>query len=271
MKERALETLKRSLVVCLAIAVATGPALAGSPPDNLSDLYYQEQSWTESQMRSRGYSFQHNDWHGSSLWQYWWNGGSHTCLQIEYDRKSKVAAMNTTSATDCGQYHEEATKNDKAAVIAIGAAALIGGLLAHKSHHRDGKHGDDSRSVAEFERGYRDGLHREDYHNYNNSDAYTDGYNKGVDERHEQTSYRSRQSGHSGYRSFVSVNDLVGARAAGADSQMRSRGFTDVGGYKLGNRSYVMWWNAQTRQCLQAATAEGRIESLESINEGNCQ
>ena len=37
----------------------------------------------------------------------------------------------------------------------------------------------DSQSVAEFERGYRDGLHREDYHNYNNTEAYSDGYGQG--------------------------------------------------------------------------------------------
>jgi hypothetical protein len=157
-------------------------------------------------------------------------------------------------------------------MVALGALAILAGMaaLSHKSHHRGDEHAEDSESVAEFERGYRDGLHREDYHNYNNSKAYSDGYSRGVEERHEQTSYRSSNSSHSGYRSFAPVNDLVGARAAGADSELRSRGFVDKGGYKQGDRSYVMWWNGQTRQCIKVATRQGRIDSVEGIVEGNC-
>jgi hypothetical protein len=151
--------------------------------------------------------------------------------------------------------------------------AIIGGLaaLAHKSHHRDGEHGDSAESVAEFERGYRDGLYREDYHNYNDSKAYSDGYSKGVAERGEQTSYRSRDSSHSGYQAYAPVNDLVGARASSADSELRTRGFSDKGGYKERDRSHVTWWNAQTRQCVDVVTRDGRIDSIQDIAEGNCQ
>lgn len=75
--------------------------------------------------------------------------------------------------TDCNQYHKDESDKNKAAAVAIGAAALIGAaIFAHKSHERDDKHSQDERSVAEFDRGYRDGLHHERYHSYNDTSAY---------------------------------------------------------------------------------------------------
>ena len=73
-----------------------------------------------------------------------------------------------------------------------------------------------------------------------------------------------------GGNSHVSLNDLVGAKASNADSALRSRGFKDTGGYKQGNKSFVTWYNSGTRQCVQAVTQDGRIQSFENIYEGNC-
>jgi hypothetical protein len=263
--------MKRGLVACLAIAMATPPLTASDPTLDLADIAYQDRGWAESELRSRGYSLHHSDQHAGSLFQYWWNPGRHACVQVRYDGY-KVGEVNSTSSTDCGQYHDDTTKDDQNAALAIGAVALIAGIaaLSHKSHHRDGEHGEDEQSVADFERGYRDGLHREDYHNYNDTQAYSDGYSAGVDERQEETSYRSRQSSHSGYQPFVSLDDLVGARASSADSELRSRGFSDTGGYKRKGRSMVTWWNERTRQCVEVTTAQGHVASIESQIEGTC-
>lgn len=119
-------------------------------------------------------------------------------------------------------------------------------------------------------RGYRDGLHHQSYHNYNNTPAYSDGYGAGQRERDEQTSYRPSDGRYSGYHAYVSLEDLVGARASSADSAMRSRGFRDTGGYKQGNKSFVTWYNPNTLQCVQAVTRDGQIRRFESIDEGNC-
>lgn len=130
--------------------------------------------------------------------------------------------------------------------------------------------GTDSKSVAEFDRGYRDGLYNQTYHNFSNKIAYSDGYSAGSHDRYERTSYRPQHGRYSGYHPYVSLDDLVGASAASADSQLRSRGFRDTGGYKQGNKACVTWYNRSTRQCVQALTRDGRIKRLESIDEGNC-
>lgn len=251
---------------CL-LAVFAGPAVA--VPANLADIPYQSTEWGSEQLRFRGYTQMSSDWHDGRSYEYWWHGSSNTCIQA-LASGGKYEALKTTSATDCGQYHKQATNNDAAAAVAIGAAAILGAaVLAHQSHERNDKHNDQA-SVAEFDRGYRDGLYHQPYHNYQNTTAYSDGYSSGSRKRDEQTSYRPRYGGYSGYQSYVSLDDLVGARASNTDSDMRSRGFYDTGGYKQGNKSFVTWYNRSTRQCVNVVTQEGRIKRIDSIDEGNC-
>jgi hypothetical protein len=250
------------------LTVSSGAAFAGMP-DNLSDIPYQGTEWGAEQLRFRGYTLMNSDWHDGRSYEYWWHASSNTCIQARASA-GKYEALKTTSGTDCGQYHKQATNNDAAAAVAIGAAAIIGAaVLAHQSHERNEKH-QDQKSVAEFDRGYRDGLYYQPYHNYQRTDAYSDGYSAGSREREEQTSYRPRHGGYSGYQSYVSLDDLVGARASSADSAMRSRGFSDAGGYKQGNKSFVTWYNRSTRQCVNVVTQDGRIRRIDSIDEGNC-
>ncbi len=258
------------LIGGLSMAMAVAPAIADIP-DNLTDIPYQSTEWGSEQLRFRGYTRIHSDHHNGKQFEYWWQASSLTCIQAR-SSGGRYEALMVTSATDCNQYHKEAAKNDNSAAIAIGAAALIGAaVLAHQSHQRDDKHGQDSKSVSEFDRGYRDGLHHQAYHNYQNSPAYSDGYNAGQRQRYEQTSYRPYDGRYSGYHPYVSVDDLVGIRASSADSALRSRGFEDTGGYKQGNKSFVTWYNASTHQCIQSVTKDGRIKHIDSINEGNCR
>jgi hypothetical protein len=273
---RPLAILKKSaLFGSLSLLLVAGPAVADIP-DNLVDINYQDVGWGGQQLRMRGYTYIDGDFRDGKLHEYWWNGRSNTCVHTRAE-SGKYEMLKTTGPTDCNQYGTQASsggsnEGNNAAAIAIGAAAILGAVaLAHKSHERDDRHGQDSKSVAEFDRGYRDGLYHQSYHNYNNTPAYSDGYNVGQQRRHEQTSYRPNHGRYSGYHPYVSVDDLVGANAASADSALRQRGFRDTGGYKQDKKSYVTWYNASTRQCVQAVTKNGRIKHLDSVNEGNCR
>lgn len=260
---------KLFVVSSISLALVAGNAYADTP-DNLTDIPYQSTEWGSEQLRFRGYTLVHSDQDYEKTWEYWWQGSSNTCIQARA-AEGKYEAIQVTSGTDCNQYHQEAVKGSSAAAVAVAAAALIGvAVLAHKSHDREDKHGKDEKSMAEFERGYRDGLHHERYHNYRNTQAYSDGYNRGQRERDEQTSHHSHTGRHSGYHPYVSVNDLVGARASSADSELSSRGFATRGGHKQDNKSFVTWYNAATRQCIQTVTKEGRIARIDSLVEGNC-
>ena len=265
----------RARTICLLTGLALVlPAMpvSADTPQNLTDLVYQNAEWGGDQLRMRGYTFINSDYHNNKMFEYWWNGSARTCIQAR-SVEGKYESIKTTVSTDCNQYQKSASSSDNtAAAVAIGAAAIIGAAaLAHNSHHRDGKHDQDSKSVAEFDRGYRDGLYNQPYHNYSNTTSYSEGYNAGNTDRYERTNYRPQNGRYSGYHPYVSVDDLVGARASTADSQLRSRGFSDTGGYKQGNKSFVMWYNPSTRQCVQSVTRDGYIQRFENIDEGNCR
>jgi hypothetical protein len=62
------------------------------------------------------------------------------------------------------------------------------------------------------------------------------------------------------------LRDLVGARASGAENSLESRGSIRVDGFQSGSDGKgTIWWNGRTRQCLQAITVDGRVDSLSDI------
>jgi hypothetical protein len=78
--------------------------------------------------------------------------------------------------------------------ILVGAAAIAGiEAIAHSQHHHDnGKHHQDEKREAEFERGDRDVLQNARFNNYSNQNNYVQGCNSGIDER--QAHVRHNQS-----------------------------------------------------------------------------
>jgi hypothetical protein len=208
-----------------------------------------------------------------SSYVYWWNSRDKSCVRVT-TRDGRYDQIIDTGATDCGQ---KPSSDDKAAAIA-GVAALVGVLaLASKSHHRGDKDYDNQNDHADFERGHRDGLYNHPYSNNKNSGAYSEGYQSGVDERAHQSSYRpeyrnyqgnggSGGGGNYGGAESASFDDLVGARAVGAQSDLGRRGFRMVDTFQSGNTgSGTIWWNGRSRQCLQMITADGRADSITDI------
>lgn len=159
-------------------------------------------------------------------------------MMVRSDR-GRIASAVTTPAPDCGK--QASAKKDgmsDGAKVAVAAAAILGiAALAHQAHHRDdGDHAHHARHEADYERGYRDAVHG--YDADADQGAYSDGYGAGLRERSRQVPWRSGNSA----GVSASTDDLVGARAAGADTQLRARGFTDRDAQQRDGRSVVTWW-----------------------------
>jgi hypothetical protein len=249
----------------------SGAPAQPTPPADNSDLVRQAEDYSARELPRRGYVLTHSAAAGSGYFQYWWNPQREQCLRVAVNG-GRVSQTITTDEHDCNQTVSGSKGPSKGAQVAIAAAAIAGvAVLAHKSHEAQKDRAEQApQDVAEFERGYRDALYAQGYHNYSNRPDYSDGYNKGSEKRAAETRYRSTQGQHSGYAGYVSVNDLVGARGSSADGELRARGFVDKGGYQQSGRAYSMWWNARTRQCLNMTVRDGRVEHFESIVEGNC-
>lgn len=230
--------------------------------DALKDLVDSRAAAGETELENRGYEHHQTAKDDDGSWTYWWNTSKKKCVMVlTYD--GRYTKINDAEKEDCGKKSGLSTGSKVA--IAIAAAAAIGGTAAivHKAHdHDDDRHWDNPQYESDYERGYRDGLYNSSYHNWSNSSQYVSGYQSGVIARRGQTSY---SSGWGGYRPHQYVNDLQGSRASGAESAMQSRGFRNVNTYKDGDASYQIWWNGNSRQCVQVIVSDGRYENVRDI------
>lgn len=261
----------KSICFAGAIALAATPALAEKARE-LQFINGMNASEGERNLTDRG--FRHVSSHRNSrgyVYSYWWHERDDKCVYVEvYERSQRVESITDARDQDCG--HHTGSDVGTAAAVGVGAVllgALIGGS---RSHHEDGA--DYSRDDrAEFDRGYRDGLHNAPYHNRSRSDAYSDGYRVGADERSANLSHYSdphQQRG--GYDRTVQFSDLTNARAAGAMTEMERRGFRQVDNFTSGNTRYSIQWQPETRQCVQVTIAEGRFYALQDIGQHpNCR
>lgn len=184
-------TLSRALAIAAVCAMTSAPVMA-EKARTLTDLYGARANTAEGALQSRG--FRHVSTHKSMsghVNSYWWDGGDDDCITVEV-LDGRVTQITDASDQDCGHHKGSAA----AAAGAVAGAALLGAIFSHKSHHKEGKTYDRGQT-NDFDRGYSDGLHNAAYHNYNRSDAYSHGYERGVDERQANLRHHQRRGGYS--------------------------------------------------------------------------
>ena len=83
-----------------------------------------------------------------------------------------------------------AEMSDEQKVAAAIAILGIAALAHHKHHYKDDYKPADDVETAEFERGYRDGLHGYPYWEYSQTQGYVNGYQAGENERNNSVAHR---------------------------------------------------------------------------------
>ena len=255
----------RMFVAIMASSALLATPVAAMKASELTYINGMEAGPAQRELVSRGYtSTSSHRGSGGFVNSYWWNGSKDSCVVVE-SRGGQVLTINDATDQDCGHHKG----GDGAAVVgAVAGAALLGALLSGKSHHKKGQ-SYDANQTTEFNRGYTDGLYNGAYHNYSRSDAYSNGYEQGVQEREANLSHHHRRGGYSPAAEF---HDLNGARAAGGMSQLEARGFRQVDNFATGNTRYSIQWRAQSRQCVQVTIADGRFYDIRDIGQHpNCR
>lgn len=263
------DLFRRTIMAGAACSLCISAIAVAETPSDLRDLLGARGSSGETQLEARGYSLSHAAQGDDSSYTYWWNSARKRCVRVTTS-DGRYQDIRTEAASDCGQKGGDGT----GAAVAIGAAALIGAIaLSHKSHnHDDGAHYNNQQYEADYERGYRDGLYNQSYHNYTRSDYYSRGYEAGVTQRGHETSYRPGYGNYGGYSGYVDSNDLIGRSRASAEAELSSRGFTAVESNKTdGAGRYTTWWRAVSKQCLIVNTRDQRVYSVESTRPRNCR
>jgi len=242
-------------------------AARAEAPGSVRDLIGARAAGGESTLEERGFTMHHGMTRDGGKINYWWNPNTKECVKVDtYD--GRFDSIDKVANSDCNQ---KSSSGDKTAAAVVGAAAILGiAALASKSHHRGDKYSD-QQNTAEYERGYRDGLYNQSYHNYSRSDAYSDGYSAGVEQRGHETSYRRGNQYGGGYSANAYVGDLVGQARDYASNQLFNRGFTMRDDKRTDDGRYRTYWNANSRQCLVMVSRNGYVSSLDHVSKGTCR
>lgn len=67
------------------------------------------------------------------------------------------------------------------------------------------------------------------------------------------------------------MRDLVGARAAGAETALAARGYVNVRTEVGDDRKWSFWWNERRRICLTVATVGGRFSAITRSPSPDCR
>lgn len=263
--------MSRSMIAAaLAASLLTPMPITAQTPSAISDLVSARAAGGETQLEARGWTHIKTEKGDDRAWSYWWQPQRRECVTVAV-MDGRFDSITTSPAPDCNQSATK-SKGGNAGTAAAAAIAIVGiAALAHSSHHHENGNHLGEADDEKFERGYRDGLYSQSYHNYDRSDAYSDGYARGTEQRAHETDYREGQGSGAGYAPAAKVNDLLTMRAASADVELQKRGFRTVNAYQAGDTSYTIRANDRTGQCVQVATQDGRIRYIANIKAKACR
>ncbi|WP_404334400.1 hypothetical protein AB2M62_13155 [Sphingomonas sp. MMS12-HWE2-04] len=71
-------------------------------------------------------------------------------------------------------------------------------------------------------------------------------------------------------QSAPDLTDLVGARAAGGETQLEARGYRFVTVNTVRDTKWSFWWSERQRQCVSVATSNGRYSAIQRVPAANC-
>lgn len=254
--------LAKSLVASTLVAALLSASAYARPASQMRDLVGARAGQAEGQLEARGFTNIGGHKGKTYVHSYWWNASDKNCIDVR-TADGRYAAIVDTPNSDCNQKDRGGSSGAAVAGVAVGALLIAALASSHKSsHHDDGKHLSDQVAEQEYDRGYRDGLHNVAYHNYNKNDAYSSGYEAGVDQRGRETEHHS---GRRGYGGHTSVADLQGTSSIRAFDVMTERGFRSVDSFSSGNTQYGIYWKGSTGQCVQLTNADGQVYDARDI------
>ena len=109
--------------------------------------------------------------------------------------KTSMLLASASLAAGMAATPVHADEKAAAAVVALGLLG-IAAMAHHDDHYREGQRPQTAQEMADFERGYRDGLHNEPYDSRHSSAAYGSGYDAGHKERANRLAHKQTHPDH---------------------------------------------------------------------------
>ncbi len=255
---------KSIAMMFVAMALFLNSQLNGqSRATELEYLINAKGSSAELDLENKGYIHMKTDKSYYDIYSYWWNPASRKCVTTRI-ADGRVQSVVNAPAVDCNQRPANAVADHSY------HTASYNQHQAHNHQSNNYQHYDSAAHDAAYERGFRDGMYNNPYHNvYSVTDqinAYSTGYGEGVAQRNNNSSYHSGQGG---YATHVDANDLLHKSEAHAYTEMQRRGFAEVRKYRDDGKDFAAWYNTSTRQCVKTVAKNGSIIYVK-MNSAQC-
>lgn len=258
--------MRTKLFTMALLVLATFLSVASFAQSRATEFEYlvnAKGSSAEMELENKGYIHMKTDKSGYSIYSYWWSPGQRKCVTTMLS-DGRVMSVINVPAFDCNQRPSNAG-NDY--------AYHTSNYNQHQAHHHESnnyQHYNDGGQDIAFERGFRDGVNHYPYHNIFSSQveigAYSSGYNKGVSQRTDNSSYHSGQGG---YAAHVNANDILHKSENHGYAEMQKRGFAEVRRYTEDGKIFVAWYSTSTRQCVKTVAKSGSIIYVK-MNSAQC-
>ncbi len=252
-----MKNLKKQLPFFFLLLFTSYFSHSQNPSRDLQDIVGERGSYAEMDLEKRGYVHIKTSKSGYNVYSSWWNPKMKKCVTY-FLTDGNVQAINDVPPFDCNKSSDEGYSSNNTS------------YNHYSHHHNNGTHYSSWDHDQAFERGHNDGLYNKAYHNiYTDSnmiEGYAEGYQSGVAQRDSSTRYHS---GKSGYQSHARVDDIVGLSVDSAAERMGSRGFTEVNQFKHDGRTHRIYYNRETRQCIDVRAMHGKVGHVENSTRCN--
>lgn len=243
----------------LALALSAGAVFAQTTPTDVKDLVGARAAGGETALTNRGYKFVKTTEGDDRKWSNWWHASKKVCLTVATVNGRYDSIVSGPSA-DCDQGMDESSGNTSLTPTdvadLVGARASSGETQLRNRGYRfvKSEKGEDRIWSNWWSRSKSVCLNVVTMNGRYNSIMSTPPSD-------------CNQSGSNGGGSMpglskVDLSDLVGARAAGGETELQSRGFVLVRTMGLS----ALWQNRSTVQCVMVTTRNGRYSRIVNSN-----
>jgi len=258
-----MKSIKKNLLTLIVFTILglSSTFAQGGKVRNLQDLIGEKGRNVEVEMANRDYDFINTTKSRGDAYENWWHSLSKKCVTLRFSNGYLKSAIYAPDY-DCKKSGNSAGGTGLHRIVNQKAS------YADKELERMGYHYINSKSSG-----------RTDYANWwNNSKrkCITVRLENGIVRSVQNTSasackkssyggndYNSGNNGngnHSG--NAVKVNDLVGWKALSAYDELESRGFREVKKFSSSGKTYRVWYNSRTRQCIKTLSQNKKITSI---------
>lgn len=254
----------RLLLLLSILVIGIGEVKAQDTPSELRTLVGARASSGEATLQRLGYKFIKTTEGDDRKWSNWWKSSSRTCVTVA-TVEGRYDSIVTAPAADCEK------GNDSGSAAGSGSDAfedLVGARASSGESELKSRGFVFVKTVKQDDRSFSNWWKASSKIclTVATVDGRYDSIVKGP-----EADCRTGGGASAGGSGQVDLRDLVGSRAAGAETEMQSRGFRNVKIRKAGSTSYTYWKNDDTSQCVQVAVRNGRVSSILRSNANNCK